>query len=57
MGKSKKLNDAFIDSDAVLIITEWKEYSNMNWQEIASKMRSPGWVFDARSMVDPKKSN
>ena len=55
MGKIKKLDDVFVDSDAVLIITEWAEYSNINWYEISKKMRSPAWVFDARSMVDPQK--
>ena len=54
-GKWQKVNDiknAFIDADAVVILTEWEEYAKLNWKEIASKMRKPAWVFDSRSIID-----
>ena len=51
----KNLDEVFINSDAVLIITEWEQYSNIDWPKISQQMRSPAWVFDARSMVDPEK--
>ncbi len=35
--------------DALIILTEWKEFDNLNWQLISTKMRSPAWVFDTRS--------
>ena len=42
-------------ADAVLILTEWEEYSKIKW-EIASKlMRHPAWIFDSRSIVNPEK--
>ena len=47
------ISDSFNDSDAVLIITEWKEYFDMDWNRISSYMRRPAWVFDARSVVNP----
>ncbi len=49
----KNLNEAFCDSDAVVILTEWKEYTNINWKYVSSKMRKPAWIFDARSILNP----
>ena len=45
---------ALEESDAAVILTEWIEYSQINWNKISKKMRKPAWVFDARSIVDPK---
>ena len=52
---TSNLEKAFSNSDAVLIITEWNEYKHIDWHKVYSEMRSPCWVFDARSIVDPKK--
>ncbi len=42
------------NSDAVVILTEWEEYSKINWRIISKKMRKPSWIFDARSILNPK---
>ena len=52
--KVHKLEDTFKDTDAVLILTEWKEYSDINWESVSKLMRSPSWVFDLRSVVNPQ---
>ncbi len=52
---ASSLNDVFIQSDAVLILTEWDFYSKIDWQKVSKKMRSPAWVFDSRSIVNQKK--
>ena len=52
--KESELNDVFIGVDAAVILTEWNEYSKIDWKLAFNKMRRPGWVFDARSIVDPK---
>ena len=49
----ENLKNAFHNSDAVLITTEWQEYKNIDWFKVSKDMRSPAWVFDARSIVDP----
>lgn len=36
------------NADAVLILTDWAEYLQLDWARIADGMRRPGWVFDAR---------
>ena len=38
--------------DAIIILTEWPEYSNINWKLISKRVRSPTWIFDARSIVN-----
>ena len=42
-------------ADAIVVLTEWDEYSKINWFAISKKMRKPSWVFDARSIVSRKK--
>ncbi len=40
--------------DAVVVLTEWEEYTTINWEEVSKKMRKPSWVFDARSILNKK---
>jgi len=47
------VEDAVTGADAVLVLTEWQDYRNLNWQDLADRMRKPAWVFDARAVVDP----
>ena len=41
-------------ADAVLVLTEWHDYCNLNWISIAGHMRKPAWVFDARAVTQPE---
>ena len=52
---SNNLYDSFTNSDACLILTEWIEYSNINWVKVSKMMRQPAWVFDARSISNFQK--
>ena len=52
----KDLNNSFKNADAIIIITNWEEYVNLQWEEIAKKMRKPAWIFDTRSVLNPKYS-
>jgi len=45
--------EAAAGADAVLLLTEWAEFASLNWQAIASVMRQPAWLFDARAKADP----
>ena len=49
------LNSAFEDAHAIIILTEWEEYANINWSTAYKKMQKPAWVFDSRLIVDTKK--
>jgi len=48
---SKNIYESATDVDAILILTEWDEYKNIDWQIISKKMRSPSWVFDTRGIL------
>ena len=39
-------------ADAVLILTEWRDYRQIDWGSIAAVMRRPAWLFDARAIAD-----
>ena len=49
--KVKSLENVFKGADAAVVLTEWEEYSNINWNLISKRMRHPAWVFDSRSIV------
>ena len=40
------------NSDALVILTEWEEFSKIDWERISKLMRSPAWLFDTRGIVD-----
>ena len=51
---AKTINDAVKQADAIIILTEWEEFKNIDWEKIKKMMRSPSWLFDTRSMNDVK---
>ena len=52
---TRDIYKSFESSDACLILTEWSEYSNIEWLKASKSMRMPAWVFDARSIADKEK--
>ena len=40
------------DADAVLVMTDWKEYPALDWAKIFKSMRKPALVFDTRNCLD-----
>ncbi len=52
---TENIYDGFKNADAILILTEWSEFSNLDWKYAYKVMRKPGWVFDSRSIVNPEK--
>jgi hypothetical protein len=53
-GLAESVETAVAGADAVLILTEWRQYRVLDWQELAGRMRKPAWVFDARAVADPQ---
>ena len=47
--------DAAKDVDAIIIMTEWKEFNRLNWNKIFSLMRKPAWIFDTRLCLETTK--
>ncbi|MCX5938488.1 MAG: nucleotide sugar dehydrogenase, partial [Cyanobium sp. LacPavin_0920_WC12_MAG_62_9] len=44
--------EAATGADAVLLLTEWAEFGDLDWEAIGSVMRKPAWLFDARATAD-----
>ncbi len=52
----QNLYDTAHESDAIIVLTEWEEFSNIDWVRISSLMRKPSWVFDTRRIIDRDKA-
>lgn len=39
-------------ADAVLVLTEWQQFAQLDWQWLAAQMRRPAWLFDTRAICD-----
>ena len=46
------ISQTLVGADAVLILTEWDEYKNIDWANMKNIMRNPAWIFDTRSILD-----
>ena len=49
---SESIIDSAKNADAIIVLTEWSEFKNLNWKLISKEMRSPAWLFDTRSICD-----
>jgi UDPglucose 6-dehydrogenase len=45
--------DAARGADAVIVVTEWPEFTSLDWQEVAERM-SGRLVIDGRNFIDPE---
>ena len=54
--RKDSIEEASKDSDAIVVLTEWKEFYNINWDFLYTIMRKPSWVFDTRSCIDNEKA-
>jgi len=49
--------EAVSSSDAILVLTDWKEFQYLDWLKIYDDMRKPAWIFDSRVCLDLNKLN
>lgn len=47
--------EACQDAHAILILTEWDEFKNYDWEKIYGLMKKPAFVFDGRNLLDAEK--
>ena len=47
--------DVFDKTDCVVVLTEWNNFSDIDWNIASKKMRKPGWVFDTRNILNHSK--
>ena len=50
---AKDIYDAVVDADALLLVTEWKEFRMPSWAAI-KKLKANPLVVDGRNIYDPK---
>lgn len=43
------------NADAIVIATEWKEFKDLDWEDIYDNMNKPAFLFDGRLLVDSEK--
>lgn len=36
---------------AIVVVTEWKEFVNLDWQSIHDTMNKPAFIFDGRNIL------
>ena len=53
---SSNVYEACLETDALLIMTEWEEFKSLNFREISKKMRRPSWVFDTRNIINSEEA-
>ena len=49
---ANSIDDAVKGSDAIIILSDWHDFYNLDYKTIISKMRKPSWIFDTRNVVD-----
>jgi UDPglucose 6-dehydrogenase len=53
IGIAGSADEALEDADALVLVTEWKEFRAPDWTHLAGKLRSRV-VFDGRNIYDPE---
>ena len=54
--KSDSLENAIKDSHAIILLTEWDEFKNINLDSLIKIMKKPSWIFDTRLLVNIEKA-
>ncbi len=49
---AESIEDAVQNSDAMLILSDWEEFYNINYKILINKMRGPSWIFDTRNIIN-----
>lgn len=44
--------EAVENAHAILVLTEWDEFANYNYEELHKQMRKPAFIFDGRNILD-----
>jgi len=42
------VEEATLESHAVIILTEWDDFKKINWNKVSKNMNKPCWLFDTR---------
>ena len=45
------INKSADNADAIVVVTEWEDYKNLNWRKLSDLLRRPSWIFDTRGII------
>ena len=54
---NSNIEDSIKESHAVIILTEWGQYNDLNWTYLEEIMIKPSWVFDTRMIINANQIN
>ena len=46
------MHDALNDAHALVILTEWDEFKDLDYQQVYNNMAKPAFVFDGRNLLN-----
>ena len=49
---AKSIEEASTNADAIVFLTEWGEFKNLDWERLFKIMRKPSWIFDTRNITN-----
>ena len=49
------IEDACLDSNAIVLLTEWEEFMDLDFQKIYQSMKKPAYIFDGRNLLNLRK--
>ncbi len=47
------INSEFVNTHAIVILTEWEDYKKIEWSNCSKLMKKPAWIFDSRLIIKP----
>ena len=54
ISKVDSVADAAQDAHAIAVLTEWDEFSDLDYPKLYQLMKKPAWVFDGRNILSRK---
>ena len=54
--KNTSIYESSLNSDAILLITDWEEFSKMDLKKLYENMRAPCWIFDTRNIINSEEA-
>ena len=52
----ESIEEATQNSHAIIVLTEWEEFKNIDLKKLFKMMNKPSWIFDTRFTIDRSKA-
>ena len=54
---TNRLNESFLNTKGIIIMTEWDEFKEINWNKILTNEKKYPLVFDGRNIIQNKSNH